>query len=422
MFKKIISNLPFSPALVGQLSFYAKRLRKEETTRKLGLIFVALTIIVQYLVVFQPTESANASNETDMVLGGLGTGENRSFSNYLAPYDANTRYLRDTMNYVGITRDEIVNTKFTSFTVGNKYSWGFAPKFSYEQGERQYSVTNSQGQKVTTVYSRPLNLALGSDTEVWGWVGKSQKLGWFAIMQSCGNLVTDILPPPPPPPKCETNSSLLASDEACKACPGNSTLWLDDPACTPNIIKTKKAVNLSQNTNDATNTVAKPGDQISYTITIENIGLKSSSVKLEDNLSDVLEYSTLIDNGGGSLDTHSHLLSWNDITLEPNTKQSRTFVVKILNDIPATAKGSSEQTSYDCKILNTFGNSTTIKIDCPVPKVIETITSEMPKTGASENIIFSCIILFVTTYFYARSRQMKKEIKIIRQHAHSGTL
>jgi len=38
MFRKIVSNLPFSPALVGQLGFYAKRLRKEETTRRLGLI------------------------------------------------------------------------------------------------------------------------------------------------------------------------------------------------------------------------------------------------------------------------------------------------------------------------------------------------------------------------------------------------
>jgi len=421
MFKKIISNLPFSPALVGQLSFYVKRLRKEELTRKLGLIFIALTIIVQYLVVFQPTESANASNETDMVLGGLGTGADRSFSNYLKPYDENTRYLRDTMNYIGVTRQEIVSAKFTSFTVGKKYSWGFAPKFSYEQGEHQYSVANSQNQNITTVFSRPLNLAIGSDTEVWGWVGNSQKLGWFAIMQSCGNLVTDTLPPPPPPPKCKINSELLASDKECKYCPGNITLWIDDPACKPNIIKSKKS-NLTQNIDDATKTTAKAGDQISYTITIENNGSKPSSIELNDDLSDVLEYSTLIENGGGSIDNNSKILSWNNLTLEPNAKQSRTFVVKILNDIPATAKGASEQTSFDCKMLNTFGNSTIINIDCPIPKIIETITSEMPKTGASENVLFSCTILFTSTYFYARNKQMKKEIKIIRKHAHSGVI
>ena len=31
MFRKLVSNLAFSPALVGQLGFYAKRLRKEES-------------------------------------------------------------------------------------------------------------------------------------------------------------------------------------------------------------------------------------------------------------------------------------------------------------------------------------------------------------------------------------------------------
>lgn len=422
MFKKIVSNLPFSPALVGQLAFYAKRLQKEEVTRKLGLIFVALTLIVQYLVIFQPSESANASNATDMVLGGLGTGENRSFNNYLAPYDANTRYLRDTMNYVGVTRDEITNTRFTSFKVGTKYSWGFAPKFSYDQGERQYSIPNSQGQQVTTVYSRPLALALSSDTEVWGWVGSSKKLGWFAIMQSCGNLVTDILPPPPPPPKCETNPELLASDAACKPCPGNSTIWLDDPTCKPNIIKSKNAKNITQDIEDASKVIAKASDQISYTITIENNGLKPNSVELKDDLSDVLEYSSLIDNGGGSLNKTTGTLSWGDITLEPNSKQSRTFIVKILDNIPATAQGASEQTSYDCKILNTFGNSTTTEVDCPVPKVIETITAEMPKTGPGESVVFSSILLFVVTYFYAHSKQIKKEIKIIRKNAHAGTI
>ena len=422
MFKKIVSNLPFSPALIGQLGFYAKRLRKEELTRKLGLIFVALTLVAQYLVVFQPPESANASNSTDMVLGGLGTGENRSLNNYLAPYDANTRYLKDTMNYVGITREEITQTHFTSFTVGNKYSWGFASKFSYEQGERQYSIPNSEGQQVTTVYTRPLSLFMDSDTEVWGWIGKSSKIGWFAIMQSCGNLVTDAPIEPTPPAKCEANPNLLASDENCKTCPGNTTLWIDDPACIPNIIKSKNAKNLTQNVENASSITAKAGDQISYTITIENNGLKSTSTKLEDNLSDVLEYSSLIDNGGGSLDKNTNILSWQDITLDSNSKQSRTFVVKISNEIPATAQGSSEPTSYDCTMLNTFGNSINIKIDCPTPKIIETVTAEMPKTGPKENIIFSCVLLFIVTYFYTRARQMKKEIKIIRKNAHKGTI
>jgi len=54
MFRKIVSNLAFSPALVGQLGFYAKRLRREEATRRVGLIFTALALVVQGFAVFTP--------------------------------------------------------------------------------------------------------------------------------------------------------------------------------------------------------------------------------------------------------------------------------------------------------------------------------------------------------------------------------
>jgi len=422
MFKKIISNLPFSPALVGQLGFYAKRLRKEETTRRLGLIFVALALVVQSLLVFQPPESANASNPSDMVSGGLGLGADRSINNFLAPYDSNTKNLKDVMNYVGITRDEITSSQFTSWKVGDKLSWGFAPTFSYAQGERQYSITNSNGQQVTTVYSRPLNLRMSPDTDIWGWVGHSSKIGWFAIMQSCGNLVTDITPPPPPPPKCIVNSNILASDENCKPCPGNSTLWINNPSCIPNIVKTKKATNTSQGFVDASSVIAKANDQISYTVTVENTGLSPSSVKLEDHLADTLEYATIIDYGGGTLNKETGVLSWPDVTLAPNTKQTRTFVIRLLDIIPATAQGSSDNTSYDCIITNTFGNSIDINVDCPTPKIIEKIATELPKTGPTENMIFMGVVLAVITYFYARTRQVKEEIRLIRKDTNSGTI
>ena len=67
MFRKLVSNLSFSPALVGQLGFYAKRLRKEETTRRLGLIFTALALIVQSFTMLQASEPASAADATDMV-------------------------------------------------------------------------------------------------------------------------------------------------------------------------------------------------------------------------------------------------------------------------------------------------------------------------------------------------------------------
>lgn len=67
MFKKIISRLPYSPSMIHSLGFYAKRLRKEETTRKIGLILTALALIVQSFTVFSPPESANAADSSDLI-------------------------------------------------------------------------------------------------------------------------------------------------------------------------------------------------------------------------------------------------------------------------------------------------------------------------------------------------------------------
>lgn len=433
MFKKIVSNLPFSPALVGQLGFYAKRLRKEDATRRLTLFFVVLALIIQSLAVFQPAESANASSLNDMVSGGLGS----SLNNFLVPYDSNTKNLKDVMNYIGITREEIAAAKFTSWKVGEKLSWGYVSHFSYTQGERQYNIVDSDGKTVTTVYSRPLKLWHGTENVVNGWVGYSQAIGWFAFLQACGNLVTDVVPTPSKPilktqetpaptiksePKCTVNPSILASDENCKSCIGNETMWVNDLSCVPNIIKTKTSRNLSQGFIDASTVTAKPGDQISYTITIENTGLNSTSFKPMDNLSDVLEYATLLDNGGGTLDRTTGILSWPDIELKPKDIQTRTIVIKLLDSIPSTAQGSSNSTSFDCIITNTFGNSIGVKVDCPTPKTIEQVTAELPKTGPTENVIFACIILAIAGYFCARTRQLEREIRLVRNNVNTGTI
>lgn len=272
MFKKIVSNLPFSPALVGQLGFYAKRLRKEEATRRLTLMFVALTIVVQSMVVFQPSISANATNLPEL-------------------------------------------------------------------------------------------------------------------------------------PKCIVNSQSLVSD----------------PLCSPNITKSKTSVNTSQGYVNASTVTANASDQISYTIAITNSGSVSTSAKLEDNLLDVLDYATLIDNGGGTLDTKG-VLSWPDITLSPNDTQTRTFVVRLLSSIPSTAQSTNNPASYDCILTNTFGNSTNINVSCPTPKIIEKVATELPKAGSTENMLFACIVLAIAAYFYARTRQLEKEIHLVRKNTNVGTL
>lgn len=394
MFRKIVSNLSFSPALVGQLGFYAKRLKKEQATRRLGLVFVALALVVQCLAVFQPPESANAASGNDLVYGGLGLGANRSINNFLAPYDANSNHLQDIMNYMGITRDEISSAQYGSFITGTVHrSWGHEAIHSQSQQEIPVTITDSTGTKaITTVYSRPLSLSNGPNARIYAWIGYSPRAGWFAIMQACGNLVTDSIPPPIVPPA---------------------------PA---KVVQSKTATNVTQGNVSASTVAAQASDKISYTLTVKNTGGTATTAKVDDFLGDVLEYSTLIDQGGGTYDQTTKTLSWPDVTLAPGETQTRSFGIQILATIPATPVGQSNPNSYDCVLDNVFGNNVSIAVSCAPPKVIETVTTPLPHTGPTENLLFAGVVLAVVTFFFFRSKQMTKEVRLIRRDLNAGTI
>jgi len=519
MFKKIVSQLSFSPALVGQLGFYAKRLRKEQFTRRLGLVFVAMALVVQSLVVFQGPEPANASNNNDFIPGGIGTGSARSLDNFMGPYDRNERNLKDVFNYFGITRGEITSMRFEQFTVGQKISYGFENR----AGSRAISITNANDQPVKTIYGRPLtSFGNSPSSKMWAYVGHSTKIGWFAILQVCGNLVTDVYPekpaPKPTPAKIVANKSAVNSTQnidaskttarandtitytvrlqntggtakqvtmsdnlrdvlgfstltdrgggnfntqtqqlswpAVNLAPGasvsrnytvkmNSSLVTTKTDCSminsffdkevtvpvgcttpPAVLEfTKTAMNVTQGNVDATKTTAKEKDRITFTLTAKNSGGTAKDVVFEDNIGDALEYASVVNNGGATYDETTRLLSWPTVTLKPGETQVRTFTMQVLDTIPATPQGVSDPSSYDCKIENAFYESSVIiPIVCTTPpKVVEQVVTELPQTGARENIIFAGILLAIVSFFYFRSRQLSTEVRLIRRDINGGT-
>jgi hypothetical protein len=544
MFRKLISSVSFSPALVNQLGFYAKRLRKEEATRRLGLVFTALALVVQSFVVFAPPEPANAASSNDMIRGGV-----RSTSDILSHYDRNTTNFRDALTAVGITRGELATLKSERIrsTDKNYISWGRNAQFSAAQGERKYDMPTSNG-STADFYARPLKLWGSYSTNIY--VGYSAKVGWFGIMKDCGNLITQTYPPiqtcppdstgvypnckkktwpsgtigtypncnaPPEPAatcsqlqiiksgdglyrfnaaasvengakvrgytytvkndgkevytqsqnsdqltnfldyeqsepgrytvtvqvstslgtrssddcggsftiaepeKCDYNSNLLATNPECQPCPGDETIWVKDEICQGSLVQTKQAKNSSQSEIDATSATAKAGDRIVYVLTVTNEGLNIADADFTEDLKDVAEYATVIEPGGGSYDADKQELTWPRVALAPNETQSRMFTVALADEIPSAAQGVSNRASYDCTMTNTFGNSVSIDVDCPTEKQVESVATELPRTGATENVLFGAGLLSVVTYFYFRARHTKKEIRLIRRDLNTGT-
>lgn len=556
MFRKLVSNLAFSPALVGQLGFYAKRLRKEEATRRIGLVFTVLALVVQTFAVFSPPEAANASHPSNFIKGGVS-----SVKEYLRHYDQNDNNIKDLFNSLGIKRSDIAKAKSGKFNSKDVYSWGLTSRFSKGQGERTYTVKTSNGGQRTFFY-RPLDLW---DSHAWskkhgttysGFVGKTSSGMYFALMKECGNLILKVVPPAPkcpsgyigkypkcskppkmctipgktnlpanspnckqnpvaacsslkiirfnntyqldatataqygatvssyiytvkkdgktintyteksggkltntkiitatqqgnyqviltvktslgdktssncaktfsiPAPKmCPVNPQILESSPECQPCPGDTTLWIKDEKCAANIIYTKTANNITQDNVDATKATAQAGDKIIFTLNISNDGKNSSEVAATDDLSDVAEYADVVDTGGASYDESSSTLTWPTFTLKPGEERTRIFTVQVKSDIPAMGTGVSDKTSYDCKMINTFGNAVTIDVDCPIQKqVVEQTVEQLPHTGPRENMIFAGVVITIVTYFYARSRQVKKEIRLIRRDLNAGTI
>lgn len=194
----------------------------------------------------------------------------------------------------------------------------------------------------------------------------------------------------------------------------------NNPACVQ-VTESKTGKNLTQGV-DATTATAEASDRIEYTVYLENVGQLPATRTISEELTDVLEYAKLTQAGGGTYDEAGKVLSWGDVTLKPGEKTSRSFVVQLLDTIPTTARGTSEPSSYDCIMTNAFGNTVDVAVACPMPKGVEGATAELPKTGPGMNLLFAGAVASVVTFFWARSRQLGREVKLIRKDFNMGTI
>ena len=101
MFNKLIGNLPFNPSLMEQVSFYSKRLRQEQSIRRLGLMFVALTMLIQLFAVLVPPQQSLAYS-SDYIINGLQTRDD-----ILRAWDAPGSDLISVYGRFGLTRADV---------------------------------------------------------------------------------------------------------------------------------------------------------------------------------------------------------------------------------------------------------------------------------------------------------------------------
>jgi len=115
--------------------------------------------------------------------------------------------------------------------------------------------------------------------------------------------------------------------------------------------RSKSAFNVTQGRN-AESVDAREGDEIEYTLTFRNTLAGIQYVRIEDNITDVLELADFIDDGDGSL--ASNTVRFPEVAVGEGSSISRSFRISVNDGLDGQS---------DLTMENTYGDTVVVEID-----------------------------------------------------------
>jgi hypothetical protein len=184
----------------------------------------------------------------------------------------------------------------------------------------------------------------------------------------------------------------------------------------PGFSKDIKNITRNLSGEKATEFSVRPGDVIEYSLSTTNSG--SSDIEnytVADYVGDLNDYAEIqtdfLVSQGGTYDSESKEILWQNVTLPANSEIVKKFRIRIKDQIPSTNSPSNLTTNFDCKISNEYGDEVTLDVECPWVKNVETL----PNTGPGATIGFTFATTMLSGYFFARSRLFSKELSIAKR-------
>ncbi len=176
MLKDLISQLSYSPSAVGQLLFYAKRLRQEEFTRRLGLVAMGLAILVQSFALISPPQQSFASSSNDVI------GTVNSTADVIDAMRRNPS-VKLLFDEYGVTEANVSAMQWEpKDIVSTDGYWSVGREPQGFQGEYQLP---------SGFWARPLKAwDTGPSSSYRALVGTTSRGQKFWILQTCGNIAT----------------------------------------------------------------------------------------------------------------------------------------------------------------------------------------------------------------------------------------
>ncbi|HET9174500.1 MAG TPA: hypothetical protein VFN56_04455 [Candidatus Saccharimonadales bacterium] len=360
MFDKLISNLPYNPSLIHQLSFYAKRMRSEASVRRTGFAFLMLAFLIQFFAVISPPKPTVAASNNDLVNGGF-----RSATQAASYCRNNTQDYGTILANYGISCDKVANAP--TITI-NSRQWNGQ---LYSMGRLPYNIAGETPVVINgaTYYVRYL----------WGWDSPgttstyqalnvtSQGGQTFLLLYNCGNL---------------------------------TSVGMPVPVAKPPVLHLSKAMKTGY---AAAGSLVPPGTMLAYRISMDNSGGAANNVVLRDTQPAYTTYKSMA--GGAttsSYNTTTHTATWNIASIPANTTgvyfDDVYFMVnsnapngtKICNTATLTATGVPTMTS-NAVCVTVKVKATPPPVTPPTPPTPVTPTKSCQQAISSEDTI-ACIV------------------------------
>lgn len=390
MFRKLVSDLSFSPSLVSQLGFYSRRLKKEKFIRKLGLLFAVLVVLLQSLVLLAPAKATLAASANDIVWGG---GDKQEL---LQAYHAGCDHyieprcdIKAIFNSYGINEANLGVARQESIYSSNTNNYWLIGRTHHSAADTAAYTADGSSLRTQALHRWKNGL-----NKWWEALRIETKQGTRWLLTGSGNIVSKGKPAATPVGEQHVDQLELH----------------------------KKVRNITQQLDDANGTIARAGDGIEYTLSVTNRGPETRrSFVIKEELEDVLEYADIIGASGAAFSqSPTRHLTWPAVDIQPNETITRTILTQIKSPIPASPASISDPKSYDMKLLNTYGDTVQINLPPSVLKMVEQSVQLLPNTNITSNIILSGLFFLLVSYFYLRNRLIIKELSLIRQQFNSG--
>lgn len=356
-FYRIVSNLSLSPSAGSQLGYYARRLKKENTTRKFSAIMGAALILLQVAIVAAPPAVNAGTSGNDIIAGGIGTSKPKT--NLLKAYDdKNNKDVKALFNHYGIDRNDIDKTKTSRVSSGT----GNEEYVAYSLGRLPHSSLDTPIKiNGTTFYERPL-YTWGKNVRYNALHGTANGRNFY-VLYNCGNL------------------TIFKKKDGKTVTP-------------PKLNVTKAAVS------PAAETAVAPGATLTYKVNFTNTGGAAQGVVIGDRISNYTTYVSqsgldTADKGGlkkqrGNRDNRGKLpagyyTTFTLPTLKAGGKGSFTVTVKVRADTPNGARVCDTAfidydkglTDYSQEVCHIVKKPITSK---PTPQPTQPTTTTAPET------------------------------------------